>query len=46
MKINTQILEKIKNSESRILVVTKYLDKKDTDEVVLFMEKNYFDIIE
>lgn len=46
MKINTEVLEKIKNSESRVLVVTKYLDKKDTDEVVLFMEQNYFDIIE
>lgn len=46
MKINTEVLEKIKNSESRVLVVTKYLDKKDTDEVVVFMEQNYFDIIE
>ena len=46
MKLNTQLLEKIRNSESRILVVTKYLDKKDTDEVVFFMEQNYFDILE
>ncbi|MDD2907660.1 MAG: alanine racemase [Candidatus Gracilibacteria bacterium] len=46
MKLNTQLLEKIRNSESRILVVTKYLDKKDTEEVVLFMEQNYFDILE
>lgn len=46
MKINTQILEKIKESDSRILVVTKYLNKEDTLETINFMEENYIEILE
>ncbi|MDD3793852.1 MAG: alanine racemase [Candidatus Gracilibacteria bacterium] len=46
MKINTQILEKIKESDSKILVVTKYLNKEDTLETVSFMEENYIEILE
>lgn len=46
MKINTQILEKIKESDSRILVVTKYLNKEDTLETISFMEENYIEILE
>ena len=46
MKINTQILEKIKESDSRILVVTKYLNKVDTLETISFMEENYIEILE
>ncbi|NVP17528.1 alanine racemase [Candidatus Gracilibacteria bacterium] len=46
MKINTQILEKIKDSDSRILVVTKYLNKEDTLETINFMEENYIEILE
>lgn len=46
MKINTQILEKIKSSDSRILVVTKYLNKEDTLETINFMEENYIEILE
>lgn len=46
MKINTQILEKIKSSDSKILVVTKYLNKEDTLETINFMEENYIEILE
>lgn len=46
MKINTQILEKIKESDSKILVVTKYLNKEDTLETISFMEENYIEILE
>jgi len=46
MKINTKILEKIKESDSKILVVTKYLNKDDTLETINFMEENYIEILE
>lgn len=46
MKLNKQILEKIKKSDSKILVVTKYLDLEKTNEVINFMEENYLDILE
>lgn len=46
MKINTQILEKIRSSDSKILVVTKYLNKEDTLETINFMEENYIEILE
>jgi hypothetical protein len=46
MKINTQILEKIKESDSKILVVTKSLNKEDTLETINFMEENYIEILE
>ena len=46
MKLNTQLLEKFKNSESRLLAVTKYLEKEDTLEVIDFLEENYIEILE
>lgn len=46
MNINKDILEKIKNSSSRLLLVTKYLDNTKTMEIIDFMEGNYIEIIE
>lgn len=45
MKINTKLLEKIKNSDSKLLVVTKYFDKEKTQEIMDFFEKNYNGIL-
>jgi late competence protein required for DNA uptake (superfamily II DNA/RNA helicase) len=46
MKINKALLEKFKNTDSKILVVTKYLEKDVTFEVVNELEENYMDILE
>jgi hypothetical protein len=46
MKLNKEILDKIKNSNSRLVLVTKYLDVDKTIEVIDFMEQNYLEIIE
>lgn len=46
MKINKDVLEKFKGSDSRILVVTKYLDKTQTDELIKDIEDEYVDILE
>lgn len=46
MKLNKEILDKIKNSNSKLVLVTKYLDLDNTNEVINFMEQNYLEIIE
>jgi len=46
MKLNIDLLNKIKSSDSKILVVTKYLNKEDTLETISFMEENYIEILE
>lgn len=46
MKLNKDILEEIRNSDSKILVVTKYLDKNPTYEVLEWLESEYPDILE
>jgi hypothetical protein len=46
MKINKELLEQFKKSESKLLAVTKYLDKKDTEEIIAQLEENYIDTIE
>lgn len=46
MKINKKLLEQFKNTDSKILVVTKYLEKDDTFKVVEELEENYMDILE
>ncbi|MDP2090590.1 MAG: alanine racemase [Candidatus Gracilibacteria bacterium] len=46
MKLNKDILEEIRNSDSKILVVTKYLDKNPTYEVLEGLESEYPDILE
>lgn len=39
--INNKLFEKIKNSKSKILVVTKYWDIKKTDKIIDQINKNY-----
>jgi hypothetical protein len=46
MDLNKKLLEEFKKSESKILAVTKYLDKKDTDIIISYLEDNYDEIIE
>ena len=46
MKINKKLLAQFKNQESKILAVTKYLDKDDTIKIINDLEKDYSDIIE
>lgn len=46
MNINTEVLEKFRNTNSSILVVTKYLDANETFEVLEFMEENCLPIFE
>jgi len=46
MKINTKILEEIRNSDSKILAVTKYLNREDTLDVIEQLETEYPDILE
>lgn len=46
MRINEKLLKQFENSNSRILAVTKYLDSKDTLEVINYMEKNHELLIE
>ncbi|MFK7779683.1 MAG: alanine racemase [Candidatus Gracilibacteria bacterium] len=46
MKLNNELLSQFKNTDSRILAVTKYLEKEDTLEVINELEENYMDILE
>lgn len=48
MKINKELLEKFRdiNSNSKILAVTKYLETKDSIEVLKLLENEYSDIFE
>lgn len=46
MKLNKDLLEQFRNSESKLLAVTKYLEKEDTLEVIDDLEQWYIDILE
>lgn len=46
MKLNTDLLEKIRNSDSRLVAVTKYVDVDDTLEALDILESEYLDILE
>ncbi len=46
MELNKELLEKFKNSESRLVAVTKYLEKDDTLDVIESLEEDYLDILE
>lgn len=46
MKLNQELLEKIKKSDSRLLAVTKYHDTETTIEITSYLEENYPEIIE
>ncbi len=46
MNLNKQLLEKFKNSKSKLLAVTKYLEKDDTIKIINDLEENYSGIIE
>ena len=46
MELNKDLLEQFRNSESRLVAVTKYLEKNDTLEVVSKLEEDYLDILE
>jgi hypothetical protein len=46
MQINKKLLEEFRNSDSKILAVTKYLEKDDTDNVIKQLEEEYSDILE
>ncbi len=43
--INISLFEEFKSSKSKILVVTKYWDKKDTHEIIKEVKKNYPEIL-
>lgn len=44
MKINKNLLEQFKKTDSKILAVTKYFDKNTTEEILSDLELNYDDI--
>lgn len=46
MNFNTEILDEIKASNSKLVFVTKYHDKEVTEEIVSYMIENYPEIIE
>lgn len=46
MKLNIDLLEEFRNSDSRLLAVTKYLDKNTTIELIDELETLYPDILE
>ena len=46
MELNKELLEEFRDSESKILAVTKYLEKSDTLDIIEQLEKNYSDILE
>jgi len=46
MKLNKQLLQEFRDSDSKILAVTKYLEKDDTLDVIEKLEEEYLDIIE
>jgi hypothetical protein len=46
MELNKKLLEKFHNSDSRLVAVTKYLEKDDTLEVISKLEEDYLDILE
>lgn len=46
MKLNTEILDKIKNSNSKLVLVTKYFDLDETNKLIEFTEQNYLEILE
>lgn len=46
MKLNQELLEKIKKSDSRLLAVTKYHDRETTIKIISYLEENYPEIIE
>ncbi len=46
MKINKELLEQFRKSESKLLAVTKYLEKDDTLDVISKLEEEYLDILE
>jgi len=46
MELNKELLEQFRNSESRLVAVTKYLETDDTMNVVSKLEEDYLDILE
>ena len=46
MKLNKDLLEQFRNSESKLLAVTKYLEKDDTLELIDDLEQWYMNILE
>lgn len=44
MKINESVFEKIRKSQKQILVVTKYWEKKETEDILNLCEKKYSDV--
>lgn len=46
MNLNKKLLEKIWNSSSKLVAVTKYLNKEDTYSVIDNLEENYSEILE
>ncbi len=46
MILNKELLEQFKKSESKLVAVTKYLEKEDTLEVIEKLEDEYLDILE
>ncbi len=46
MELNIDLLEQFRNSDSKLLAVTKYLDKDSTYEAIEKLEEQYADILE
>lgn len=46
MQLNKELLEEFRKSDSKLLAVTKYLDKKNTFYIIDQLENEYSDILE
>jgi hypothetical protein len=46
MELNKELLEEFRKSDSKLVAVTKYLEKEDTLEVISKLEEEYLDILE
>jgi hypothetical protein len=46
MKLNKELLEEFRKSDSKILAVTKYLDKETTNKIIGELENDFPDILE
>jgi hypothetical protein len=46
MELNKKLLEEFKNSESKLIAVTKYLNTDDTLSVINQLENEYIEILD
>jgi hypothetical protein len=46
MKLNKNIIEEFKNTDSKLLLVTKYLDENETNEIITQIDDSDLEVIE